>query len=148
MVAQQVKRIESIYKDLDKINVFGIDRSELPILPIWQSIRNRCTGLLELQLKMDLSKITLKDAVDTILLLDLDSVSQQDRNSYEIVMKAGQLTQEVKKHLNFDPEYTVPRARSLSVVKATKDLSTQFRREYVAYEKMVSERSSGVKETQ
>lgn len=96
---------------------------------------------------MDLSKITLKDAVETILLLDLDAVSQQDRKSFEIVMKAGQLTQEVKKHLNFDPEYTVPRMRSLSVVKATKDLHAQFRNEYKAYEEAISERSGGVKGT-
>lgn len=147
MVAQQVKRIEIIYKDLNKINIFGVDRLELPSLPIWHAIRNRVSSLSEMQLKMDLSKITLKDAVETILLLDLDAVSQQDRKSFEIVMKAGQLTQEVKKHLNFDPEYTVPRMRSLSVVKATKDLHAQFRNEYKAYEETISERSGGVKGT-
>jgi hypothetical protein len=134
MVAQQVKRIDNMHKDLVLFTMpLGMEPNEIPALPIFHAIRNRVESLKELQNKMDLQKVTLRDAVETILLLDIDKVSQQDRKSYEIVMKCGQLTREVRKHLAFDPEYTVPKARSLSVVKATRDISTKFRKISEAY---------------
>jgi len=128
MVALSTKKIEGIFDELQKIAVtYQVPLELLPHLPIFSAIENRVKQLLKLQNLINLSKIDIKDAVDTLLILDIDSVSALDRKTFEIVMKAGRITRLVQKHLAFDPEYTVPRARSLGVVKATRDLFHKFK---------------------
>jgi hypothetical protein len=129
MVFKAVKKIDTIFKDLGKISeTMKIERSLLPHMPIWEALKNRVDSLTKLQNKI-LKGATLKDMVETLLLVDIDSVSQLERNTFDIVVKTGQLTSIVAKHLAFDPEYTVPKARSHQIVKSTRELLHQFKKE-------------------
>lgn len=120
---QSVRKINNLAGQMNKFtDMLDLDLSRLKELPIFHAIKNRIGDLVKLQNP----RMGIREAFDTLLLVDIESTSQLDRGKLEVAVKAGKLMKQVRTHLAFDPEYTVPRARALSVVKATLDIEYKF----------------------
>jgi hypothetical protein len=98
-------------------------------LPIIQAIFNNVDTLTEMSMKLQLEKITLEKAMDVLLLIDIDSISTLERRKVVQMAMIGKLAQRVRTEIRFDPNQIQPRARSMQIIAALRNLHLQLRRE-------------------
>lgn len=72
-------------------------RKDFIDLPIFTAMYNRAKSLIDLQNRIE--GTDLKDFIETILILDIESISHLERRSNEIVLKAGKLCKHVRRQL-------------------------------------------------
>ncbi|CAB42654.1 RNA-dependent RNA polymerase, putative [Ophiostoma mitovirus 6] len=118
------KSLKNIYFDLDKLSPWigdGFKTGKHPKVMI-QSIYNSVKSLSDFGLKMAQNKLTLSAAMDSLLLVDLDSISSSERIKYIQMKQNICLSQKVRKELRFDPLQMEQKARAMMLVKHMKDL--------------------------
>jgi len=98
-------------------------------LPIIQAIFDNVNTLTEMSMMLQLQKITLEKAMDVLLLIDIDSISTLERRKVVEMAMIGKLAQRVRTEIRFDPNQVQPRARSMQIIAALRNLHLQLRRE-------------------
>lgn len=133
MAWSSVKRISGIYQQI-KMNPTKWGYQDLMIeenvpLPIIQAIFDNVDTLTEMSMMLQLQEITLEKAMDVLLLIDIDSISSLERRKVLHMAMIGKLAQRVRTEIRFDPNQVQPRARSMQVIAALRNLHLQLRRE-------------------
>ena len=125
VVRSSLNRINQIYQQI-------VDRDDLfydgKALPLFDSISANVSQMADFAMGLNPRNIQLDKAMDALIQLDIESITSYERQKTVGYKLFGSISQNFRKELRFDMNQINPPARSMTVIKAAKDLQVNLER--------------------